>query len=128
MLVVLIVMAEESFRDFITQTHAEDYEAQEGWYRWTYTVKEIDVDRILETLKNRYEANGKLILTLKDGDYSSQSIKNFSKVTDITIVKRGPGGMPHDTHLWQMNWSLPQIKEPTRSSRNIISEQYYVMA
>ncbi len=84
---------EESFRDFITQTHAEDYEAQEGWYRWTYTVKEIDVDRILENLKNRYEANGKLILTLKDGDYSSQSIKNFSKVTDITIVKRGPGGV-----------------------------------
>ena len=84
---------EESFRDFITQTHAEDYEAQEGWYRWTYTVKEIDVDRILETLKNRYEANGKLILTLKDGDYNSQSIKNFSKVTDITIVKRGPGGV-----------------------------------
>lgn len=84
---------EESFRDFITQTHAEDYEAQEGWYRWTYTVKEIDVDRILENLKNRYEANGKLILTLKDGDYSSQNIKNFSKVTDITIVKRGPGGV-----------------------------------
>ena len=51
------------------------------------------MDRILETLKNRYEANGKLILTLKDGDYSSQSIKNFSKVTDITIVKRGPGGV-----------------------------------
>lgn len=84
---------EESFRDFITQTHAEDYEAQEGWYRWTYTVKEIDVDRILENLKNRYEANGKLILTLKDGDYSSQNIKKFSKVTDITIVKRGPGGV-----------------------------------
>lgn len=84
---------EETFRDFITQTHAEDYEAQEGWYRWTYTVKEIDVDRMLETLKKRYEANGKLILTLKDGDYSSQSIKAFSKVTGITIVKRGPGGV-----------------------------------
>ena len=51
------------------------------------------MDRMLETLKKRYEANGKLILTLKDGDYSSQSIKNFSKVTDITIVKRGPGGV-----------------------------------
>ena len=84
---------EEAFRDFITKTHAEDYEAQEGWYRWTYTVKEIDVDRMLETLKKRYEANGKLILTLKDGDYCSQSIKNFSKVTDISIVKRGPGGV-----------------------------------
>ena len=84
---------EETFRDFITQTHAEDYEAQEGWYRWTYTVKEIDIDRMLETLKKRYEANGKLILTLKDGDYISQNIKKFSKVTDITIVKRGPGGV-----------------------------------
>ena len=84
---------EETFRDFITQTHAEDYEAQEGWYRWTYTVKEIDVDRMLEVLKKCYEANGKLILTLKDGDYSSQNIKTFSKVTDITIVKRGPGGV-----------------------------------
>ena len=47
---------EEAFRDFITETHAEDYEAQEGWYRWTYTVKEIDVERIVETLKKRYEA------------------------------------------------------------------------
>lgn len=84
---------EETFRDFITQTHAEDYEAQEGWYRWTYTVKEIDTDRMLETLKKRYEANGKLILTLKDGDYCSQGIKTFSKVTDITIIKRGPGGV-----------------------------------
>ena len=84
---------EETFRDFITQTHAEDYEAHEGWYRWTYTVKEIDTDRMLETLKKRYEANGKLILTLKDDDYSSQSIKAFSKVTGITIVKRGPGGV-----------------------------------
>ena len=84
---------EETFRDFITKTHAEDYEAQEVWYRWTYTVKEIDVDRMFETLKKRYEANGKLILTLKDGDYCSQGIKTFSKVTDITIIKRGPGGV-----------------------------------
>lgn len=84
---------EEAFRDFITETHAEDYEAQEGWYRWTYTVKEIDVDRIVETLKKRYEANGKLILTLKDDDYVSQNIKAFSKVNDISVAKRGPGGV-----------------------------------
>ena len=84
---------EEAFRDFITETHAEDYEAQEGWYRWTYTVKEIDVERIVETLKKRYEANGKLILTLKDDDYVSQNIKAFSKVNDISVVKRGPGGV-----------------------------------
>ncbi len=87
------LMDEEVFYDFITEIHAEDYEAQEGWYRWTYTVKEIDVDRMLEVLKKRYDANQMLILTLKDGDYISQNIKSFSKVTDITIVKRGPGGV-----------------------------------
>ena len=84
---------EEAFRDFITGTHAGDYEAGEGWYRWTYTVKEIDTDRMLEVLKKRYDANPKLILTLKDGDYSSQSIKAFSKVTDLSVVKRGAGGV-----------------------------------
>ena len=90
---------EEAFRNFITQTHAEDYEAQEGWYRWTYTVKEIDVDRMVETLKKRYEANGKLILTLKDNDYVSQSIKTFSRVKEISIVKRGPGGVADEMIL-----------------------------
>ena len=87
------LMEEEAFHDFITEIHAEDYEAQEGWYRWTYTVKEINVDRMVETLKKRYEVNGNLILTLKDDDYISQNIKAFSKVKDISIVKRGPGGV-----------------------------------
>ncbi len=84
---------EDTFRNFIETSHKEDYEAQEGWYRWTYSVKEIDVDRMAEALKKRYEANGQLILTLKDDDYISQSVKTFSKVKDLTIVKRGPGGV-----------------------------------
>ena len=84
---------EETFRDFIRESHAGDYEAQEGWYRWTYTVKEIDVDRMVDSLKKRYEANAKLILTLKDGDYVSQNIKTFSKIKDISVAKRLPGGV-----------------------------------
>lgn len=84
---------EDTFREFIETSHKEDYEAQEGWYRWAYTVKEIDVDRMVEVLKKRYEANESLILTLKDDDYVSQNIKTFSKVKDLTIVKRGPGGV-----------------------------------
>ena len=46
-----------------------------------------------EVLKKRYEANGQQILTLKDDDYISQNVKTFSKVKDLTIVKRGPGGV-----------------------------------
>lgn len=90
---------EETFRTFITGVHTEDYEAQEGWYRWTYSVKEIDMDRMMETLKKRYAANGKLILTLKDDDYISQNIKAFSKVKDISIVKRGPGGVADEMNI-----------------------------
>lgn len=84
---------EETFRDFISSSHAGDYEVQEGWYRWSYTVNKIDVDRMVEILKKRYEANAKLILTLKDDDYVSQSIKVFSEIKDISITKRLPGGV-----------------------------------
>lgn len=102
---------EEAFRTFITETHAEDYEAQESWYRWTYTVKEIDVERMKETLKKRYEVNDKLILTRKDDDYISQNIKAFSEVKDISIAKRGPGGVADEMVIVTDKGSFKVISE-----------------
>ncbi len=84
---------EDTFREFISNTQAGDYESREAWYRWSYQVKEIDVERMCETLQKRYQANERLILTLKDGDYISQEVKAFSKVKDISVVKRGAGGV-----------------------------------
>ena len=84
---------EDTFREFISSTQAGDYESREAWYRWSYQVKEIDVERMCETLQKRYQANERLILTLKDGDYISQEVKAFSKVKDISVVKRGAGGV-----------------------------------
>ena len=80
---------EETFQTFISSIRAEDYEAQEPWYRWCYTVKKIDISRMTEVLKKRYEADKELILTLKDGDYISQDITSFSRVQAITVAKRG---------------------------------------
>ena len=84
---------EEVFHDFICSKQPEDYEAAEPWYRWTYTVEEADAEQMSEILEKRYQANEKLVLTLKDGDYISQNIKEFSKIKDISIVKRGAGGV-----------------------------------
>ena len=84
---------EDTFREFISSTQAGDYESREAWYRWSYQVKEIDVERMCETLQKRYQTNERLILTLKDGDYISQEVKAFSKVKDISVVKRGAGGV-----------------------------------
>lgn len=84
---------EDTFREFISSTQAGDYESREAWYRWSYQVKEIDIKRMCETLQKRYQANERLILTLKDDDYISQEVKAFSKVKDISVVKRGAGGV-----------------------------------
>lgn len=86
-------MTEEEFECFIKEGREEDYEASEEWYRWTYEVKKIDAERIYQVLKERYEANPKLILTKKRNDYLSQPIKEFNKILNIEIIKREAGGV-----------------------------------
>ena len=84
---------EEKFEDFIQKKSDSDFECEEGWYRWTYTVDEIDSEKIEEILKKRYEANNKRILTLnKEGEYESRKIKNIGKIQEIYVEKRLSGG------------------------------------
>ena len=92
---------EDNFREFITDIHEGDYEAQEPWYRWTYTVEQMDIDRMKEVLQKRYEANNKLILHLKD----------FSKVTDLTINRRGPGGVADEMLIVTDKGTIEVISE-----------------
>ncbi len=85
--------SEEAFADFILSKHEDDYEVDEGWYRWSYQVKEFDPDYMLEILKARYRANEELVLTLEKGEFVSKEIKGLGKVTDIYVEKRGAGGV-----------------------------------
>lgn len=88
------MMQEEIFADFISQTFTEDFEVKEGWYRWTYTVKEIDRERMLSTLQSRYKANKKLVLTQnKAGEFVSEPIEKLGEIKEISIVKRNEGGV-----------------------------------
>lgn len=84
---------EEAFSEFILSVNEDDFEAGESWYRWTYTVKELDPEHMLEVLKKRYEANSRLVLTLVDGEYVSMDIGGLGEVTDIYVEKRGAGGV-----------------------------------
>lgn len=84
---------EEAFAEFIRTKNEDAYEAAESWYRWSYRVKELDAAHMYETLVKRYQANSRLVLTLKNGEYVSLDIKEFTKVKDIYVETRGAGGV-----------------------------------
>lgn len=84
---------EDHFDAFIRQGNAADFESEESWYRWTYEVKKLDKEHMLEALQKRYDANPKLVLSLVDGEYVSQEIEELDVVKDIYIEKRGSGGV-----------------------------------
>lgn len=84
---------EAAFAEFISSKNQDDFEVNESWYRWNYTVKELDSQRMLETLQKRYAANSALVLTLRDERYVSEEIRDLGEVYDIYIAKRGAGGV-----------------------------------
>lgn len=66
---------EEALREYLTTVHEEDYEKEEPWYRWSYTVKDFDVDLLKKKLQER-----------------GISFTDFKKVKDMEISVRAEGG------------------------------------
>ena len=87
---------ESEFASFITSVNKDDFEAEEGWYRWFYNVKKLDTDHMSSVLQSRYEANSKLVLTLEDGEYISKEIGTLGNVTELRVEKRGIGGVAEE--------------------------------
>lgn len=88
------LMEEDNFREWITAKDSSHYEADEGWYRWTYEIEQIDVELIKEVLERRYANNPNLILTKnKNGDFESKEIKELGDILDIRITVRNVGGV-----------------------------------
>lgn len=83
---------EEKFKTFISGKDAEDFEVAESWYRWNYRVKKLDVATVYKALKNCYKSNPSQILTLKSDSFVKADIKEFSRIEDIYVAKRGNGG------------------------------------
>lgn len=91
---------EETFAGFITGIDPDDFEAKEGWYRWSYEASDISAGHIFEVLKKRYQANPDLTLTLgKDGEYVSREPSPFRQIRDLYIAARGSGGVADELVL-----------------------------
>ncbi|MBD5396219.1 MAG: SpoIID/LytB domain-containing protein [Lachnospiraceae bacterium] len=61
---------EEEFREYILNTHEEDYEKEEAWYRWQYDVSEMNVKEM-----------------------AGRMSEDFSEVYDMYIAERREGGV-----------------------------------
>ncbi len=88
------LMQEQNFRAYINSDASDFLEAEEPWYRWTYTGT-IDSAVIYERLQARYMARPDLILTLdsKNQIYVNQPIGEIGKILDIKVLKRLSGGV-----------------------------------
>lgn len=87
---------EDAFAQFITSVDQDDFEAGEGWYRWTYSVEKLDSDHLTQVLQDRYAVNNSLVLTLSDGEYVSRKISAIGAIKDIYVEKRGVGGVAEE--------------------------------
>lgn len=102
---------EETFAAFITTVNQDDFEAGEGWYRWTYQVENLDREHMLEALQKRYAANSRLVLTWKDGEYVSQEIEELDEIKELAIEKRGSGGVADELVIETKSQKIKVISE-----------------
>lgn len=84
---------EDVFAEAVRSSDPDDFETGEGWYRWTYTVKTLQPDKLRQQLQSRYEANDRLVLTQDGEDFVSSPIGTFREIRSLTIAARGAGGV-----------------------------------
>lgn len=88
---------EETFQRFITSKGETDLERDEPWYRWRYSVEELDEEALVKRIQSRYQAKPESVLTKAEGDYFvSEPIEKTGKIWDISISKRGAGGVAEE--------------------------------
>lgn len=84
---------EENFREYIMQTDEQAYEKEEPWFRWHYTVEELNVSVISERLKERYHSVPEKILHEKENEFVREEPGEIKEIYDIQCLKRKEGGV-----------------------------------
>lgn len=88
---------EDNFYRFITAEGENDLEKEEPWHRWKYQVEELDEKAMLARIRERYASDPASVLTKTDGDYYvSEPVEKLGKVKELSIVKRGNGGVAEE--------------------------------
>lgn len=86
------MMDEAVFEEFITGVDENSLEADEKWYRWSYTGT-IDADVLLEELRTIYNSRPEIVLSKYKDNYISMRPGKFNSVLNMEIVSRLPGGV-----------------------------------
>lgn len=103
---------EDTFYQFISVVWEEDLENKEPWYRWTYHVDEIDTDAMLKRMQERYQTVPEAVLTKTEGDYYvAEPIEKLEEIEEITVLKRGAGGVANELIIMTENKTYKIIAE-----------------
>lgn len=84
---------EECFREYISQIDEQAFEKEEPWFRWSYTVEDMDVSMIADRLKERYHAVPDKILHEKEEEFVKEEPGKIKEIYDIRCLKRKEGGV-----------------------------------
>lgn len=83
---------EEAFADFIQNVEEEHFEAGESWYRWNYTVENIE--NLWDTIKTRQEKEPSHVLfRKKGGSFEEGPLPDNADITGVQVQSRGAGGI-----------------------------------
>lgn len=102
---------EASFREFITSENREDYEYEDGFYRWTYKVSAVNPELLLSKLQARYASSPKLVLTKVGDTFESREITEPGDIVNISVTGRGTNGVADEVLI-----------QGTRATYAVISE------
>lgn len=86
--------SEEKFIEFMKEK-PKTVDSDSGWYRWETTISASSLQKSLErSIKTRYKANPTQIQVKDDkGNFVSRPVSSVGKIQNITIKKRGKGGI-----------------------------------
>lgn len=86
------MMEEEAFYQYITKVNENDFEKEEGWYRWTYDLEQLDTGLLRSRMQERMGVNPQLVLVEGTDGSPMETIPELGKVKEISITKRNAGG------------------------------------
>lgn len=108
------IRTEEGFRTFILGGNDEAFEKEESWFRWTYSVRQLNVEEMFGRMIERQKKNSSRILVydLILDEFAEGRIRKFDEVYSMKVTKRGGGGVCDE-----------MIIDTSSGSYKIISEQ-----
>lgn len=70
------VLTGEELAELLKSVDPKDYESEEPWYRWSYTVPKLDTERLIARLKQ-----------------CGEGAEDYQVIRELNITERGAGGI-----------------------------------